>query len=172
MSTSPDVADVLNKTPLWVRDTGSEEETLALARSLGTQLKPGDWIALTGDLGTGKTVFVRGLGEALRCRGPFRSCTFVIFQTYPSHGNKGPALHHVDLYRLSPAEIGALDWQEALSGAAVTVVEWADKARAYWPPTCVAVRLSQLNEPNRRRLEFFAVGDRGVSMIQKLKKGK
>jgi tRNA threonylcarbamoyladenosine biosynthesis protein TsaE len=52
-----------NKAPEWTCDTGSAEETLALARELGRNVRPGDWIALMGDLGSGKTVFARGLAE-------------------------------------------------------------------------------------------------------------
>ena len=56
----------IKKTPAFSRVTNGEAETLALARELGAVLKPSDWVALMGELGSGKTVFVKGLGEALQ----------------------------------------------------------------------------------------------------------
>lgn len=94
---------------------------MALGRRLANVLEPGDLLVLSGELGAGKTTLARGIGEGLGVRGPVTSPTFVIARRHPSLSN-GPALVHVDAYRLgSTAEIDDLDLD--IEGA-VTVVEW------------------------------------------------
>jgi len=103
-------------------------------RALATEvvapcLRAGDLILLTGDLGAGKTTFTQGLGAALGVRGPVASPTFIIARTHPNLGD-GPALIHVDAYRLaSLAELDDLDLDATLEDS-VTVVEWGDPAAA------------------------------------------
>ena len=95
----------------------------ALGRRLAPLLRAGDLIVLNGQLGAGKTTLVRGIGEGLDVRGPVTSPTFVIARIHPPLGG-GPALVHVDAYRLSsPAEVDDLDLDADLDRS-VTVVEW------------------------------------------------
>lgn len=100
------------------------------AEVIAPQLRPGDLLILTGDLGAGKTTFTQGLGDALGVRGPIASPTFIIARTHPSEVN-GPSLIHVDAYRLgSLAELDDLDLDSTLEDS-VTVVEWGEgKAEA------------------------------------------
>ena len=99
------------------------EETRALATRLAAVLRAGDLLVLSGDLGAGKTTFTQGLGAALQVRGDVTSPTFVISRVHPSLGD-GPALVHVDAYRLHGAlELDDLDLDASLEEA-VTVVEW------------------------------------------------
>lgn len=102
----------------------------ALARDVvAPHVRPGDLLILTGDLGAGKTTFTQGLGAALGVRGPVASPTFIIARTHPSLVG-GPALIHVDAYRLgSLAELDDLDLDATLEDS-VTVVEWGDPAVA------------------------------------------
>ena len=94
-----------------------------LGRRLAGLLRPGDLVLLAGPLGAGKTTLVQGLGEALRVRGRVTSPTFVIARVHPSLVD-GPALVHVDAYRLGGlAEVDDLDLD--LAGS-VTVVEWGE----------------------------------------------
>jgi len=94
-----------------------------LGRRLAGLLRPGDLVLLAGPLGAGKTTLVQGLGEALRVRGRVTSPTFVIARVHPSLAD-GPALVHVDAYRLGGlAEVDDLDLD--LAGS-VTVVEWGE----------------------------------------------
>jgi tRNA threonylcarbamoyladenosine biosynthesis protein TsaE len=94
-----------------------------LGQRLAALLRAGDLLLLTGPLGAGKTTLVQGLGEALRVRGPVTSPTFVIARVHPSLTG-GPALVHVDAYRLGGlAEMDDLDLD--LDGS-VTVVEWGE----------------------------------------------
>lgn len=98
-------------------------DTRAFARALAALLLPGDLLILNGELGAGKTTFTQGLGEGLGVRGPITSPTFVISRVHPSLVG-GPALVHVDAYRLDRgAELDDLDL-DADMDRAVTVVEW------------------------------------------------
>ena len=99
------------------------DDMRALGRRLAAVLRPGDLVVLRGDLGTGKTTLVQGIGAALGVRGPVTSPTFVIARVHPSLTG-GPALVHADAYRLSsPAEVDDLDLDASLE-TSVTVVEW------------------------------------------------
>jgi tRNA threonylcarbamoyladenosine biosynthesis protein TsaE len=99
------------------------EDTRALGRRLGTLLRAGDLVVLTGGLGAGKTTLTQGLGDGLGVRGPVTSPTFVIARVHPSLG-AGPPLVHVDAYRLSGTlELDDLDLDASVDDS-VTVVEW------------------------------------------------
>ncbi|MFE7134657.1 tRNA (adenosine(37)-N6)-threonylcarbamoyltransferase complex ATPase subunit type 1 TsaE [Streptomyces sp. NPDC057638] len=97
-----------------------------LGRRLATLLRPGDLVMLTGELGAGKTTLTRGLGEGLGVRGAVTSPTFVIARVHPSLTG-GPALVHVDAYRLGGGldEMEDLDLDVSLPDS-VIVVEWGD----------------------------------------------
>ena len=100
-----------------------EADTLQAGRELGKLCRPGTVIALTGDLGAGKTAFVRGLAEALGCRGRVTSPTFTIVNEYPG----SPELIHFDMYRLSGEdELYELGWDDYLARNAVVVCEWSE----------------------------------------------
>ena len=91
-----------------------------LGAALAAELRAGDTVLLTGELGAGKTTFTRGLGAALGVRGTVTSPTFVLARTHPRE--EGPALVHVDAYRLrDAAELEDLDLDFAGS---IVVVEW------------------------------------------------
>lgn len=99
------------------------DEMHALGVQLGRLLRTGDLLLLTGDLAAGKTTLVQGIGDGLGVRGPVTSPTFVIARVHPNLGT-GPALVHVDAYRLgSLAELDDLDLDADLAEV-VTVVEW------------------------------------------------
>jgi tRNA threonylcarbamoyladenosine biosynthesis protein TsaE len=105
------------------------EDMRALGERLATQLRPGDLLVLTGELGAGKTTFTQGLGVGLGVRGAVTSPTFVIARVHPSEVG-GPDLVHVDAYRLGGgadprAELDDLDLDADLDRA-VTVVEWGE----------------------------------------------
>ncbi len=103
--------------------TSSTAQTQALAQKLASQLKAGDVILLSGNLGTGKTTFTQGLAKTLQVKGSVTSPTFVIARLHKSL-TQGPDLLHVDAYRLnSLAQIQDLDLISDLSHA-IVVVEW------------------------------------------------
>ena len=104
-------------------EVATVEETQALGRALGGLLHAGDLVVLTGGLGAGKTTLTQGLGEGLGIRGPVTSPTFVIARVHPSLVG-GPALVHVDAYRLGGSlELDDLDLDTSVDDS-VTVVEW------------------------------------------------
>jgi len=115
----------MTETVLVARDA---DEMRAIARDvIAPLLRAGDLVILTGDLGAGKTTFTQGLGGALGVRGPIASPTFIIARAHPSEV-EGPALIHVDAYRLrSLAELDDLDLDATLDDS-VTVVEWGEGA--------------------------------------------
>jgi tRNA threonylcarbamoyladenosine biosynthesis protein TsaE len=99
------------------------EETRAWGERLGRLLRAGDLVVLTGDLGAGKTTLTQGIAEGLGVRGPVTSPTFVIARVHPSLVG-GPALVHVDAYRLGGfAELDDLDLDTSIEDS-VTIVEW------------------------------------------------
>ena len=99
------------------------ERTHAFGVALARLLRAGDLVVLTGDLGAGKTTLTQGIGAGLGVRGPVTSPTFVIARVHPSLVG-GPALVHVDAYRLgSTLELDDLDLDTSLVDA-VTVIEW------------------------------------------------
>lgn len=118
--------------------TRSEEETAAAGRALATRLHAGDVVLLFGDLGAGKTAFVKGLADGLGvARGEVSSPTFTLVQEY--RGGRLPLIH-VDLYRLNdPREIDDLGLEE-IAASGVLAIEWAEKLVRV-PPHAVSVRL-------------------------------
>src|SRR5438874_13737014 len=111
-------------------NTGSAVETHALARRIGAVLRPGDVVVLGGELGTGKTVFAKGIAVALGVSEPVVSPTFTIVREYDAPTR----LVHVDVYRLDHLqELHDLGFDELLGDDAVTVVEWGDRVRALLP---------------------------------------
>ena len=119
--------------------THSEAHTAAVGRDLGSTLSAGDAVLLYGDLGAGKTAFVRGLAEGLGVHpDDVSSPTFTLVQEY--RGGRLP-LFHVDLYRLDdPREIDDLGLEEIAAGG-VLAIEWAEKLREV-PPGAIAVRIA------------------------------
>ncbi len=105
--------------------THSEAETAAVGRSLASALPGGSIVLLSGDLGAGKTAFVRGLAEGLGID-PLEvsSPTFTLIQEY--RGGRLP-LHHVDLYRLTSIEVDDLGLDEMTLDAGITAIEWPDR---------------------------------------------
>ncbi len=101
------------------------EVAQAFGGLLATVLRAGDLVVLTGPLGAGKTTVVHGIGEAMGVRGQVSSPTFIIARVHPPLGD-GPALVHVDAYRLTSLDdLEALDLDASLEDS-VTVVEWGE----------------------------------------------
>jgi tRNA threonylcarbamoyladenosine biosynthesis protein TsaE len=128
-----------------VHVTRSEGETAALGRDLGRTLTRGSVVLLSGPLGAGKTAFVRGLAEGLGCDGDdVSSPTFVIVQEYRG----SVRLCHVDLYRVTPDQVGDLGLDDLREGS-VMAVEWPDR----WhdaPAEAVIVTLDLAGTDERR----------------------
>jgi tRNA threonylcarbamoyladenosine biosynthesis protein TsaE len=120
--------------------SASPEDTLAIARALGETLAPGDVVALTGELGAGKTLFCKGIGEALGI--PPEKVVSPSFTIVTEHEGRIP-LTHVDVYRLaSLREAEEIGLPETLAGRGVCVVEWAEKVAELLPTDCIRVTLA------------------------------
>jgi tRNA threonylcarbamoyladenosine biosynthesis protein TsaE len=135
----------------------SPEETRALGHRLGSLLRAGDFVALTGELGAGKTLLVRGAAEGAGAAGGASSPTFALVNLYRG----GVALQHLDLYRLSgPAELFALGFDDLLAEPAATLCEWAERAGSSLPADRLEIHLDWTG-PQERRARFIAHGPRG-----------
>ena len=110
-----------------IRQTSSPRETESLGEALGRIVSPGSIIAFTGDLGSGKTAFVRGLARGLGITTRVTSPTFTIVNEY--EGGRLP-LFHFDWYRLGSAEeLFDIGWEDFLARGGVCAVEWSENAR-------------------------------------------
>jgi tRNA threonylcarbamoyladenosine biosynthesis protein TsaE len=123
--------------------SNSAAETIAFGRQLAGRLKPGDVVALTGDLGAGKTCLVKGIALGLGVKQDVTSPTFTLIHEYPP-------LAHVDLYRLDSAE--GIGLEEYLGGPWITVIEWAGKVESLLPANTLRIRLTVTGE-NTRQIE-------------------
>jgi tRNA threonylcarbamoyladenosine biosynthesis protein TsaE len=123
----------------------SPTETERIAAELAAELHPGDIVTVTGDLGAGKTTFIRGACRALGVTAPVTSPTFTVGHRYRGSVD----VSHLDLYRfegLSPAEWGDL---EPYFDGAVCFVEWPEAARDALPTARFEVRLDHAGEDRR-----------------------
>ena len=127
--------------------THSEAETAAVGRALATVLVPGSVVLLWGDLGAGKTAFVRGLAAGLGIDpDAVSSPTFTLVQEY--RGGRLP-LYHVDLYRLQAIEVADLGLDEFALDGGVLAIEWPDRLPEAFPSPLI-VRIEHSGDDTRR----------------------
>lgn len=139
----------------------NETETVTAASRLAPLLRANDVLAVTGELGAGKTRFVQGLAEGLSVPGECYVCSpsFAIIHEYPA---AALPLYHVDLYRISSLrELEDLGLHEYFERDGVTVVEWFDRFRSAWPPHTLEIELRLLaGEPDVRVLALGGDSER------------
>jgi len=137
--------------------THSPSETQAIGEQLAKLCKGGEIICLSGDLGTGKTTFVKGIARGLKIdEKKVNSPTFVIMNLYEE--GRLP-LYHFDFYRLErPEEIGGVGYDEFLYGNGVAVIEWAERFGALMPPENLAIHLAHAGDHDRT-LKITAHGE-------------
>jgi tRNA threonylcarbamoyladenosine biosynthesis protein TsaE len=145
--------------------SGSVEETLACGERLGRLLRAGDVVALSGDLGSGKTTLIQGIARGLgRDPQAVKSPTFVLLREHPG----AVPLVHVDGYRLEGAAAASwLDLDLVFSPHKITVIEWAERFAAALPEHRLEVRLSHVSA-NRRRVRLVPVGPRAAEILAQL----
>jgi len=131
--------------------SASPEDTEVAGERLGRTLGPGDVVALTGELGAGKTCFVQGIARGVGVTTRPTSPTFVLVNEYRGR----LPVHHVDAYRTnSVTELADLGLEEMIDGDAVTVIEWAEKAGPLLPKRTIHVHIEGVgDEPRTIRIE-------------------
>jgi tRNA threonylcarbamoyladenosine biosynthesis protein TsaE len=126
-------------------ESSSPEETERLAARLAAHLKAGDLVTVAGELGSGKTTFVRGAARAIGVESPVTSPTYTIGHRYRAD----PDVSHLDLYRFE--DLTEADWGdlEGYFEGAIVFVEWPERGAAYLPDARAAVRLRLLDAEHR-----------------------
>ena len=132
----------------------SAEETYNIAKDMGIAAKEGEVVTLTGDLGTGKTVFAKGFAAGLGVKEHVSSPTYTIVQQYDD--GRLP-LYHFDVYRIGDiSEMDETGYDDCISGDGVTLIEWAEMIEDIIPERAVRVKIEK--EPSKgndyRRIEI------------------
>jgi tRNA threonylcarbamoyladenosine biosynthesis protein TsaE len=131
----------------------SEQETLQIGEKIGRELRPPRVILLYGELGSGKTVLVRGLAKGLGMKDPTRvhSPSFTLVNEY---AGKESTIYHIDFYRLEgPRDFLSIGLEEILATPAIVIIEWAEKLLLELDnPLKIHIRPN--TDPDRRRLEI------------------
>lgn len=132
-----------------VETSKSDKQTEEIGQKLAKSLKGGDIVALYGDLGAGKTVFVKGIARGLGIKKRILSPTFVFIRSYPL--TSGKQLYHVDLYRgQSRQDFEALGLSEIFSKNNIVVIEWAEKLKDTLPKNRIDIHIKKEGEKIRR----------------------
>lgn len=139
------------------------KDTMAIARIIGRHLLPGSVVCLTGELGTGKTCFVKGLAEGLGINSrEVTSPTFIIIREYRGR----IPLYHIDLYRIGFIEdIRDIGMEEVVYGTGVTAIEWAERIRDVLPDERIDITLKWGDE-KCRLIELKAAGLNHSKMLR------
>ena len=129
----------------------TETDLIEEGETLGRSLPPGAVLLFAGDLGSGKTTFIKAIARGLGVQRPATSPTYALVHRY--HGRRGPVFH-VDCYRLeSPEEAHGLDWEGMVRDGDAILVEWPERAEGWLPPATARYRLHHLDDPERRGVE-------------------
>ena len=129
----------------------TQAELEAEGEALGRRLQPGELITFEGDLGAGKTTFIKAVSRGLGVTQPATSPTYALVHRY--HGARGPVFH-LDCFRLrSPEEAADLDWEGLLAEGDAILVEWPERADGWIPSPTRRFRLHHLPQPELRVLE-------------------
>ena len=148
--------------------TNSPEETQIIGRKIGELIKSATIIALTGDLGAGKTVFVQGLAKGISVPDGYyiTSPSYTLINEYPGR----IPLCHVDLYRIGDKDdIEDIGLWDILNGDNVVAIEWADRMKDNLPFEHVAIDF-EFNDTDSRKLTLTSYGHNGANLLKKLQK--
>ena len=148
--------------------THSEDETIELARKLTCKLQKRGLIALIGELGSGKTVFAKGVAKAVNYKdySYVNSPSFVVMKEYSGDCK----LYHYDVYRLEAESFhDTLDYERYFYGDGITVVEWANKIEAYLPEEYIEVKIGYVDK-TERSFSIKAYGDKNKKLVKEFSK--
>jgi tRNA threonylcarbamoyladenosine biosynthesis protein TsaE len=143
----------------------SEAQTRRLGARLGELFEGGEIVALQGELGTGKTCWVQGVGQGLQVDQYVTSPTFTLVNEYPGR----LTLFHIDLYRINQAvEALAFGLEDYLYGDGVCLIEWAERITEVLPPDCLWITFYYLDD-TKRRITMRADGGRYRQLLESFK---
>lgn len=151
-----------------VIQTKSASETIRIGRSIGGRLLPGDVVALVGELGAGKTQFIKGLAAGAGIGNPtyISSPSFTLINEYPGK----VTFYHIDLFRLGKEEEAEeLGLEDYFQGEGITAIEWADKIPSLLPKELLLIHIAYTGK-NTRCLEISGKGDRYHKLVEELSK--
>lgn len=127
--------------------TTSKTQTQKLGEELAKELRGGEIICLSGELGAGKTTFTQGLLKGLKATGPYTSPTFVVMKKYEH-------IYHIDAYRIKDTDLLELGWEELLADKKnIIIIEWAERVRKIIPDNAIWIKFKWLDE-NKRELKL------------------
>jgi len=149
-----------------VVQTKSSAETIRIGKSIGSRLLPGDVVALVGELGAGKTQFIKGMAMGVGVGKPtyISSPSFTLINEYPGR----IPFYHIDLFRLGwekdAEELGLDDY---FQGEGVTAIEWADKIPSLLPKEMLLIHIAYTGK-NTRSLEITGKGTRYLNLVDQI----
>ena len=132
------------------RPSRSLKHTRIIANDLGAILRPGDIVKLVGEMGAGKTTFVRMLAQSFGVSpSAVSSPTFVIMNIYQGDEHR-PPIAHMDCYRLGDeSELDALGWDQIIDSGAIILIEWPDRIENRIPKDGLTIRIDHVDEESR-----------------------
>lgn len=148
----------------WTYLSRSPGDSFGTGRIIGRLAAAGDLILLQGDLGSGKTVMVKGIAAGLGITGNVSSPSFLILREH--EGGRLP-LFHIDLYRGGASSLADLGWEELL-GTGVMAVEWSNLAPGAFPPEYLHIRFETCPDDSRL-LEFHSEGARHTTLLERIR---
>lgn len=150
-----------------VFQTKSSAETIRIGKSIGSRLLPGDVVALVGELGAGKTQFIKGLAAGVGIGNPtyISSPSFTLINEYPG---KIP-FYHIDLFRLErEKEAEELGLEDYFQGGGITAIEWADKIPSLLPKEMLFIHIAYVGK-NIRSIEINGKGKRFEDLVDQMR---
>jgi len=144
--------------------TNSESETIRLGNNFARLLTAGDVIAFYGELGSGKTCFIRGICQGLNVKENITSPTFTLINEY----NNSFPVYHFDFYRIFSAdEVYGLGYEEYFYSCGICLVEWADRIADFLPADRIEVHLNNIFEEGKENIRDIQICIKGKKMIQR-----
>jgi len=135
--------------------TNSYKQTQKLGEILAKELKGGEIVCLSGELGSGKTTFAQGVLSGLGAKKPYTSPTFVVMKHYKQKAttrkSKLENIYHVDAYRVEPKDILDLGWEEIIAKKNnIIIVEWAERIKNIIPQNALWLKFEHMNKKERK----------------------
>ncbi|HOW60616.1 MAG TPA: tRNA (adenosine(37)-N6)-threonylcarbamoyltransferase complex ATPase subunit type 1 TsaE [Candidatus Moranbacteria bacterium] len=128
--------------------TTSSVQTKKIGEILAKELRGGEIICLSGDLGSGKTTFTQGILKGLKIKGPFTSPTFNIIKTYKI---KSKIIYHIDAYRIEAKDLLELGWKDfAGKPNSIVIIEWAERVKKIIPKNSLWINFKWIRDKERK----------------------